>query len=108
DEGLIRSLFGINDRELSAKEKNYIATWFGDYGFDTDLIKLAYEKTVDNTGKVAFPYIHKILSQWHTNGIRTVEGAEREMNAKQPRKGAEDASFDLRDIERVMSQNSNR
>lgn len=108
NEGLIRSLFGVGDRELSSKEKSYINTWFTEYGFDTELIKLAYEKTVDNTGKVAFPYLHKILSQWQLQGVRTVEQAEREMtNGKQSRGGGE-ASFDLRDIERVMQQNSNK
>lgn len=109
NEGLIRSLFGIGDRELSAKEKNFINTWFGEYGFDTELIKLAYEKTVDNTGKVAFPYLHKILSQWQAHGVRTVEEAQREMSGgKPPRKGEGDASFDLRDIERMMQQNANK
>ncbi|MEG1389616.1 MAG: DnaD domain protein [Angelakisella sp.] len=107
DEGLVRSMFGMGDRELSGKEKNYINTWFEEYGFSTDLIKLAYEKTVDNTGKVAFPYIHKILSQWHIQGVQTVEQAQREMGSKQQKRGGEEASFDLRDIERVMKQNLN-
>ena len=105
NEGLIRSLFGISVRELSSKEKSCIASWFDDFGFDTEVIRLAYERTVDNTGKVAFPYLHKILSQWHSLGIRTAQDAQREMEGGKRRDTAE-ASFDLGEIERVMQQNS--
>ena len=39
------------------------------------MLRLAYEKTVDNTGKVSFPYIHKILSTWHEKGFQKPEEA---------------------------------
>lgn len=107
NEGIIKVLFGINDRELSTKEKHYIATWFSEYSYDVDMIKLAYERTVDNTGKVAFPYLHKILTQWNKQGVRTVAQAEQEMSGRQAaRTQSGEASFDLGDIERMMKQNS--
>ena len=65
NEGRVRELFGIHGRNLSAKEKGYIQHWFTDLGYDTALIGLAYDRTVDNTGKVSFPYLNKILIRWH-------------------------------------------
>ena len=111
NEGLIKVTFGIHDRELSNKEKNLINKWFDELHFDFDMIKLAYEKTVLNTGKVAFPYINKILSQWSEKGIRTVDMAESEgsnitpvsLKAKDPA-----PSYDLNDIERIMELNLDR
>ena len=111
NEGLIKSLFGISQRELSKKEKDFIECWFQEYGFDADLIKLAYDRTVDNTGKVAFPYLNKILSQWHQQGIHTKEQALAEMERRgaAPNGGETDApSYDLEAIQTIMERNSNR
>lgn len=116
NEGVIRELFGIGDRKLSAKEKDYIEHWFTDLGYGPELIKLAYDRTVDNTGKVAFPYLNKILNRWKEKGVATPQEALAEMEsgpAKAPaggggRKAAEPAetSFDLGEIRRLMEENS--
>ncbi len=103
---LIKSMFGISGRELSAAEKRYLNTWFDEMKFDYDMIKIAYEKTVLNTGKVAFPYINKILSQWLQKGIRTPEQANVESQA-QPQ-GTEDSSYDIGDLDKIMEMNLNR
>ena len=43
------------------------------------MLALAYEETLKNTGKASFPYMHKILSAWRSEGINTPEkAAERE------------------------------
>ncbi|MBQ6614342.1 MAG: DnaD domain protein, partial [Clostridia bacterium] len=55
-EGKVRSLFGLGTRTLSAKEKGFIAKWFDEYGVSDELVALAYEKTVDATGKASIPY----------------------------------------------------
>ena len=110
NEGLIKSLFGIQDRELSKKEKDFIQCWFQDYGFDAELIKLAYDRTVDNTGKISFPYLNKILTQWHQQGIRTREQALAEMGSRtSPVSPGDDVpSYDLDAIEKIMELNSNQ
>lgn len=108
NEGLIKNLFGINDRELSAKEKQFINIWLDQYGYDAGIIKLAYERTVDNTGRVAFPYINKILTQWNREGIRTPQEAQQQIAAgSQAVKNSASPSFDIGEIERIMQQNSN-
>lgn len=71
NENVIKKDFGINDRNLSAKEKMLINTWFNEYRFEIDMIHLAYEKTIDRTGKLSFPYINTILKSWYENDIHT-------------------------------------
>ncbi|HOJ47751.1 MAG TPA: DnaD domain protein [Bacillota bacterium] len=71
--GMLRKLCGMGDRELSAKENEYVNNWFIRWDMPFDLIKLAYDKTVDNTGKVKFSYMNSILKCWYENGYRTAE-----------------------------------
>ncbi len=78
NEGRVRTAFGIHDRNLTSRERDYIAAWFDQYQFDLPLIEYAYEVTVERTGKLAFGYLNKILASWHQNGIRTLEEAKRE------------------------------
>lgn len=75
NEQLIRREFGIGDRRLSSKERNYISVWFEEYNTPLELISLAYEKAVENTGKLSFSYINTILTSWHKKQIDTVEKA---------------------------------
>ncbi len=67
----LRKSFGI-DRDFSDSEKKYIATWTTEFSMSESMIKKAYEITVLNTGKIAFPYINKILKSWFEQGIKTV------------------------------------
>ena len=69
----ISKIFGINNRTLSEWEKNYIDKWFTDFNFSQDIIKEAYNKTIDNIGKISFPYINKILSDWNLNNITSLD-----------------------------------
>ncbi len=71
--GKLRKLFGMGDRALTAKEKKLFDCWFGDWGYDFDIVKLAYEKTIDNTGKLSTTYMNSILRRWNESGYQTVE-----------------------------------
>ncbi len=69
----IRSLYGFGGRTLTTAEKNYFAAWTEKYGFDFDVIKKAYELTVDTIQSPVPKYTDKILKNWHENGLKTVE-----------------------------------
>lgn len=71
NETLIKTAFGIWDRNLTTKQKEYLPVWLDKWGFSIEMIKLAYEMCIDNTGKLAFPYINKILASWFEKGIKT-------------------------------------
>ncbi len=112
-QSLVRSAFGIHDRSLSQKECDCIKTWFTDFGYDISVIRLAFEECINNTGKLSFPYIHKILSNWSTKGIRSAKEASLESSvqkkviaAKKHNDGLA-SSFDMDDIQQLLER-SNR
>ncbi len=110
-EGQVRAAFGLGSRALTTSEKRYIHRWFHDFGFDIALIRLAYERTVDSTGSLSYPYLNKILANWHEKGITTPEQACAEMSVPPARPkgrtpaatGQKKASYDLAEIERMIT-----
>lgn len=72
----IRSILGIYDRALTQTEKKYIKAWT-ELSLNTELISLAYDRTVNNTGKLSYSYMNKILVSWHDEGITDSSGVKR-------------------------------
>ncbi len=71
-EGTIRQMFGLKSRALTAKERGAIEKW-ASYGYGEDVIRRAYEITVNSTGNASIPYANSILERWHSEGLKTVE-----------------------------------
>lgn len=88
--GRLRKLCGLGDRELSAKEKSMFDTWFGEWHMPFELVRLAYEKTVDATTKVKFGYMNSILRRWYECGYTSVKDVA---NGESSRKQNGSASF---------------
>lgn len=80
-ESKVKKLMGL-DRPLADSEREYIRSWL-QMGFDVDTIKLAYDKTVLATGKLAWRYMNKILLNWHEKNLHTPQQVNQE-NKKQP------------------------
>lgn len=97
-EAMVQGAFGITGRRLSTKEQEAITRWFDEYGYDISIIRAAFDKTVDTTGKLSFAYLDKILANWHSKGIKTVEEALVESSEK-PKRAARTSSLDLNTIE---------
>ena len=94
-EGKIRKLAGIDKRTLTAREKSFISSW-QEMNFPFDMIKLAYEKTVDNTKEFSMRYMNKILENWKNAGFRTVRDVE--TGDKKPEAADSGDSFNLDDF----------
>ncbi|MBE6693121.1 MAG: DnaD domain protein [Ruminococcaceae bacterium] len=71
--GKLRKLCGMGDRALTPKETQLFDCWFGDWKFPFETVKLAYEKTIDTTGKLSTTYMNGILRRWHESGFETPE-----------------------------------
>lgn len=80
-ESQVKKRLGL-DRPLADSEREYIQSWLN-MGFDVDTIKLAYDKTVLATGKLAWRYMNKILLNWHEKNLHTVQQVNTE-HKKQP------------------------
>ena len=85
--GVVRHVFGIVDRAPSTRERAYMEKWIVDFGYGEDMIRHAYDITVNNTGKAAMAYADKLLAGWHENGCKTVEDAEAHMTRERAAKG---------------------
>lgn len=104
-EGKVQSRLKLPNK-LTASQKKYIGEW-AMWDMDMDMIELAYDKTVDSTGKPAFGYMNRILQKWHDNGItdaaeaaafddRTKPGQKAKANdSANKNSGASAPSFDL-------------
>ena len=53
----------------TAKEAEYVKRWYQIYGFTSDVILEACERTVMATDKHRFEYADKILSSWKSFGV---------------------------------------
>lgn len=62
---------------LSANVRRMIGIWTADWGFGEDMILLAYDKTIDATGKWNASYANRILENWKEHGICTPQAAKK-------------------------------
>lgn len=103
----ISRLFGIDKRPPSAAEAEAVSRWLGEWHFSDEMIREAYDRCVDSTGKIRFQYINKILERWNKQDIRTIEAARADILEKKPAKpkkpAAEtrDRSYDLEQFEEM-------
>lgn len=96
---IVKRSFGIYGRELSAGERKYIDSWL-DEGFSLDVIMLAYDKTVTNTGRLQWSYLNGILKNWKKQGLSTVDDIyKQDTNKKTSDKNAYTAKSEKNDNE---------
>ncbi len=72
-EGQLRSMFGMGSRSLTPNEKKYFSTWLYDYHYTLDIIRLAYDMTVDAIGEPKPRYMHSILSKWNSQSLHSID-----------------------------------
>ncbi len=109
----ISRLFGIEKRPPSAAESEAVTRWMTEWKFTDDMLREAYNRCVDSTGKVKFNYINKILERWYKQNLRTIQDVRAETERK-PEKATTDArptgkaqtpvknqSYDLDDFEKM-------
>ncbi len=93
-EAKIVSIIGAGGRALTESEKKNIFTWTTDYNFDLDIIKRAYELTIEKSGKYGVSYMNTILRAWNEKGYKTLKEAENEPSHYSKKKNKE-ASYNL-------------
>ncbi len=76
NEGQVRRLFGIGERSLTKREREILGRWFSDYGYDMEIVGIAYDITVATATRVGLAYADKILTKWHEAGLKTLSEVE--------------------------------
>ena len=92
--GKIKSIFGINTN-FSTKQKNIVNDWLKK-SVDIEMVKCAFDVTIDHGMGANIPYANGILKNWENDGITTPEQVIKE-NKKQL-KPIGDYSFDIKDL----------
>ena len=98
--GKIKQLFGMGSRELSRTEKTLFDKWTQKFGYGIEVIRVAYDITVDATQKPLPKYADAILEKWHAEGLRTEEEVLAFEQKSKPSKdsGEGDKSYELDDF----------
>ncbi|MBR5120865.1 MAG: DnaD domain protein [Clostridia bacterium] len=94
-EGEVRALFGMKSRALTSKEGKMLSAWLS-FGYNIDIVRMAYEITVNATGEPSLPYTNAILEKWNANAWKTASEIEAGMNAeREKREGSANAQKEL-------------
>lgn len=106
--GQIKGFYGIGERALTASEKRFFTAWTEKYAYDAEVIKLAYDITVDNTQKPVPKYTNAILERWYSEGLRSAEEIKRyiERQSEERSGGAVVKSYDTDDFFEAALQRS--
>lgn len=95
-EGKVRAIFGLKSRSLTAKEQKLIAAW-ASFGYNEEIIRRAYEITVDTIHQPSMQYTNAILERWHATGLKTLEEIETALEAERAeRKKNGDSTADFK------------
>ena len=84
-EGKVRNMFGLKSRSLTSKEKTAIEKWVS-YGYDEEIVRRAYEITINSTGNASIPYTNSILERWNSEGLKTAEAIDRRLEQERMEK----------------------
>lgn len=71
----LQSILCIDRRSPSLKEEQFALTWISEWHFTDAMIREAYNRCIDATGKMKLSYMNKVLENWHQKGISTPEAA---------------------------------
>lgn len=94
----IETAIGIDHRSPSKREEEFTNRWVFEWKFPIPMIREAYERCVDATGKMTLGYMNKILERWYKNGILTIEQAHadlEERTAKRTEQTTQERTYDI-------------
>ena len=91
--------------DATAKEKKMIENWICTMQYGTEVIRLAYDATVDAISKPSIAYANTILERWYAEGYRTVDDVTAAMEAYRRQKLG-GSSFDIDDFFEAALKNT--
>ncbi len=96
----VQQVLAMEPRSPSAREEQYASRWLLEWKFPPSMVREAYERCVNATGKLSFGYMNRILERWRREGVATPEDAAREQEAKAARSETRQPTYDLDEYER--------
>ena len=68
---------GIRSKYVTANQKKYIDRWVDEWKMPHEVILFCCEKCEDSTKEFKWPWVNKVLGEWHKQGVATLEDAKR-------------------------------
>ena len=65
--------FGITGRNPGQSEKEYINKWFDTFGFASEIVVEACNRTISSIHEPSFNYVDTILTNWSNHGITSLD-----------------------------------
>lgn len=105
----IMKAFGQNRMPVAAEEA-YMKKWLQEYRLPMEVIQIACERTVFQTGKPSFAYAEKILASWKNAGVKSkadVEALDQAFAAKkaQTAQAAQNTQAEQKPAQQTKKQN---
>jgi DnaD/phage-associated family protein len=95
----VKKMIGAGDRELTAKEKDALDKWVYEYGYDIDVIRIAYEMTASRIkGPGYIPYMGAIIDSWYKKGLKSTDDINGMLEAYKNSKSESVGGFDTDDF----------
>ena len=94
----IRTVLGIQERRLTTRELSYIHNWQSEFNMSPDMVKAAYELTVNQTGKLSFAYMNKILESWAKSNIHAPGDIHKQKTTE--KKDTKKSRYDFKALQR--------
>ncbi|WP_416200954.1 MAG: DnaD domain protein [Thermocaproicibacter melissae] len=108
---IVEQAIGIPHRAPSKREEEFAPIWVNQWKFSPEMIREAYDRTIDGAGKYQTAYMNSILERWYKAGIKTPKQAadermERNTAVSGKTKGTKSEqkkqySFDIDEYERT-------
>lgn len=102
---IVEKITGIEHHSPTLNEKKFADKWVNEWNFTDDMIREAYERCVDNTGRFTFKYTDKILERWLKMNIKNIKEANEEKNASKRSKLKQENNKPSYDIEAYEKRN---
>lgn len=91
---------GIQNPKPSSSQSAYLRQWSQEMKFNIEMIYLAYEEMLNHSSRISFPYMNKILANWHSKGLKTPDDVEKDkLNYKMSKEKDDKPSFDTEEFE---------
>ena len=71
----VEQAVGSPHRAPSKREESLAPIWVNEWKFSPEMIREAYDRTIDGAGKYQTAYMNKILERWHKDEITTAKQA---------------------------------
>lgn len=72
----LKNAMGVTGRNFTPGETKCINSWMYDLKVPFELIMHAFDLCIKNIGKLSVSYMHKVILNWHAEGIFTLEKAK--------------------------------